>query len=131
MNEAVENILDTVLVGAMATVDENGSPRVSPVHFARLEDSIIWMSSRASHHADNAIRDGRLDFVAWNDQKQGVFLYTAARVLPEERLEEAYEAIVKKHGSVRPKSGDLEIYISPIGQIDENSTTQDVWHFIA
>lgn len=131
MNEDVRHILDTVHVGAMATVNRDRTPWVSPLHFARLGDSIIWMSSRASRHAQNAIRSGKVEFVVWNDKRQGVFLHTTALVLPEERLEEAYRAFTKKHGSFKPKSDDLEVYISPIGQLDENSTTQNVWHFIA
>ena len=131
MNETVLDILDEVLVGAMATVNRDRTPSIAPLHFARLDDAIIWMSSRASRHAENAIRSGKVEFVVWNEQKQGVFLHTSALVLPEERLEEAYQAFAKKHGSFRPKSDDLEVYISPIGRLDENSTTQNMWHFIA
>ena len=131
MNETAKNILDTVPVGAMATVNRDRTPWVSPLHFAILDDAIIWMSSRASKHAQNAIRSGKVEFVVWNDQKQGVFLRTTALVLLEERLEEAYAVFAKKHGGFKPKSDDLEVYISPIGQLDENSTTQNMWHFVA
>lgn len=131
MTELAQNILDTVPVGAMATVDRDRSPRVSPLHFSRLGDCIIWLSSRSSHHAENAIRSGKVEFVVWNDQKQGVYLHTSALVVPEERLDEAYAAFAKKHGEFRPKSDDIEVYMSPIGKLDENSTTQNTWHFIA
>lgn len=131
MNETAQHILDTVPVGAMATVNSDRTPAIAPLHFARLGDDIIWMSSRATKHAENAIRSGKVEFVAWNDKKQGVFLHTTARVLPEEQLEAAYGAFAKKHGNFRPKSDDMEVYVSPIGQVDENSTTQNVWHFIA
>ena len=131
MNETAQNILDTVPVGVMATVNRDRTPSIAPLHFARLGDSIVWMSSRATKHAENAVRTGKVEFVVWDDKKQGVFLHTTALVLPDERLEEAYQEFAKKHGSFRPKSDDLEVYISPIGKIDENSTTQNVWHFIA
>lgn len=131
MNKDVEQLLDTVPVGAMATVNRDRTPLVSPLHFAVLGDAIIWMSSRASRHAQNAIRSGRVNFVVWNDKKQGVFLHTTALILPEERLEEAYAAFARKHGNFRPKSDDIEVYISPIGTLDENSTTQNMWHFVA
>lgn len=131
MDDQVRELLDTVPVGTMATVNRDRTPAIAPLHFARLDDAIIWMSSRASRHAENAIRSGKVEFVAWNEQKQGVFLHTTAMVLPEERLEEAYEAFAKKHGGFKPKSDDLEVYISPIGELDENSTTQNMWHFIA
>lgn len=131
MNETAQEILDTVPVGAMATVNRDRTPNIAPVHFARLDDGIVWMSSRSTRHAQNAIRSGKLEFVAWNDQKQGVFLHTTALVLPKERHSEAFDAFDKKHGGFKPKSDDLEVYFSPIGTIDENSTTQNVWHFVA
>ena len=71
MNKDVEQLLDTVPVGAMATVNRDRTPLVSPLHFAVLGDAIVWMSSRASRHAQNAVRSGRVDFVVWNDKKTG------------------------------------------------------------
>ena len=44
MNELAKEILDTVEVGALATVDADRTPLVTPIHFARLDDSIIWIS---------------------------------------------------------------------------------------
>ncbi|OYX41505.1 hypothetical protein B7Y94_05015 [Candidatus Saccharibacteria bacterium 32-49-12] len=58
MNEEVKSILDTVHVGVMATVNRDRTPAVAPLHFARLDDSIIWISSRTSRHAQNAMRTG-------------------------------------------------------------------------
>ena len=90
---------------------------------------VIQPNPQLSKTVDNYT--GKVEFVVWNDKKQGVFLHTTALVLPEDKLEEAYEAFAAKHGNFRPKSEDLEVYISPIGTIDENSTTQNVWHFVA
>ena len=78
MNKEIFEILQTVPVGAMATVNRDRTPLVSPLHFAVLGDATVWMSSRASRHAQNAVRSGRVDFVVWNDKKQGVFLHTTA-----------------------------------------------------
>ena len=131
MNEAVKDILDTVPVGVMATVNRDRTPAVAPLHFARLDDSIIWISSRASRHAQNAMRTGRLEFVVWNDKKQAVYLNTSALVVSKDKEPEALQAYAEKFGEFRPKSDDVEIYISPIGKVDENSTTQNMWHFVA
>ena len=43
----------------------------------------------------------------------------------------ALEAYGRKFGEFKPKGDTVEVYLSPIGQRDENSTTQNMWHFIA
>ena len=44
MNEQVKQLLDTVHVGVMATVNRDRTPLATPLHFARMDDSIIWIS---------------------------------------------------------------------------------------
>lgn len=131
MNETVINILDTVHVGAMATVNHDRTPLVTPLHFARMNDKVIWISDRSTRHAQNAILTGKVEFVVWNEKKQAVYLHTTARVASGETQAQALEAYAKKFGDFKPKGDAVEVYISPIGKLDENSTTQNMWHFIA
>lgn len=131
MNDDIRHLLDTVHVGVMATVNRDRTPSLAPLHFARMDDSIVWISSRTTRHAQNAIRSGKVEFVVWNDKKQAVFLHTTARVASGNDEVQAREAYAKKFGDFQPKGDDIEVYISPIGTLDENSTTQNMWHFIA
>ena len=89
MNELAKEILDTVEVGALATVNADRTPLVTPIHFARLDDSIIWISEPTARHSVNAFRSGKAEFVVW------------------------------------------ELYIAPIGKLDEKTTTGSWLHFIA
>ena len=77
------------------------------------------------------IRSGKVEFVVWNDKKQAVYLHTTALVASDRDEELALEAYAKKFGDFKPKGDLVEVYISPIGQLDENSTTQNMWHFVA
>ena len=43
MNELAKEILDTVEVGALATVNVDRTPLITPLHFARFGNSIIWI----------------------------------------------------------------------------------------
>ena len=131
MNEQVKQLLDTVHVGAMATVNRDRTPLATPLHFARMDDAIVWISSRDTRHAQNAVRTGKLEFVVWNDEKQAVYLNTTVMVASDNDEKLALEAYAKKFGDFKPKGETIEVYISPIGELDENSTTQNVWHFIA
>lgn len=131
MNTEATTILDSVPVGAMATVNRDRTPLVTPLHFARLDDSIVWISDRGTRHAQNAIRSGKVEFVVWNEKKQAVFLKTTALVVAPEDEARALAAYAQKFGDFKPKGETVEVYISPIGVLDENSTTQNMWHFVA
>ena len=76
MNELAKEILDTVEVGALATVNVDRTPLVTPLHFARFGNSIIWISEPTARHSENAFRNGKAEFVVWDDKKRAVFLKT-------------------------------------------------------
>lgn len=74
MNNTTKEILDKVQVGALATVNRDRTPLITPLHFARYKnDNIIWISDRGSRHSSNAFRNGRAEFVVWDEQKRAVF----------------------------------------------------------
>ena len=131
MNEIAQNILDTVHVGALATVHRDNSPLVTPLHFAVLGDTIIWISSLSSRHARNALDNKYVEFVVWDATKRAVYLRTKVTILPEHQKDEAMKAFAAKHGDFMPKFDDGEIFTMPIGHIDENSTTGNWLHYIA
>lgn len=131
MNDEAKQILDTVYVGAMATVMKDGSPHATAIHFARHEDSIVWISPGWTRHAKNAVRSGKLSFVVWDDQKRAVHLTTNAQPVSDEEREKVLESYKKKLGDFLPPLDDLTFYLSPIGKLDENNTTQNIWHFVA
>ncbi len=132
MDKITTDILDTVEVGALATVNRDRTPLITPLHFVRYKnDNIIWISDRQSRHAVNAYRSGVVEFVVWNDQKSAVFLTTKVRELPEEEEVAALEAYANKLGDFMPRVENRQIYIMPIGQLDEKNTTGNWRHYIA
>jgi len=131
MNDEAKKLLDAVEVGAMATINRDRTPLVTPLHFARLDDSIIWISEPDARHTENAMRTGKLEFVVWDAKKRAVYLKTSVMRLPDEDKDRAMQAYKDKLGDFLPCSDRREIYISPIGQLDDNSTTGNWWHFVA
>ena len=89
MNELAKEILDTVEVGALATVNVDRTPLVTPLHFARLGDSIVWISEPTARHSENAFRNGKAEFVVWDDKKRAVFLKTNVTELSESEKDAA------------------------------------------
>ena len=131
MNELAKEILDTVEVGALATVNVDRTPLVTPLHFARFGDSIIWISEPTARHSENAFRNGKAEFVVWDDKKRAVFLKTNVAELPESEKEAAMAAYKEKLADFMPRCQNPQIYIAPIGELDEKTTTGNWLHFIA
>lgn len=131
MNELAKEILDTVEVGALATVNADRTPLVTPLHFARLDDSIIWISEPTARHSVNAFRSGKAEFVVWDDKKRAVFLTTNVTELSESEKEAAMAAYKKKLPNFMPRCQNPQLYIAPIGKLDEKTTTGSWLHFIA
>ena len=131
MNELAKEILDTVEVGALATVNVDRTPLITPLHFARFGNSIIWISEPTARHSENAFRNGKAEFVVWDDKKRAVFLKTNVTELPESEKEAAMAAYKEKLADFMPRCQNPQIYIAPIGELDEKTTTGNWLHFIA
>ena len=131
MNELAKEILDTVEVGALATVNVDRTPLVTPLHFACFGNSIIWISEPTARHSENAFRNGKAEFVVWDDKKRAVFLKTNVTELPESEKEAAMAAYKEKLADFMPRCQNPQIYIAPIGELDEKTTTGNWLHFIA
>ncbi len=131
MNELAKEILDTVEVGALATVNADRTPLVTPLHFARFGNSIIWISEPTARHSENAFRNGKAEFVVWDDKKRAVFLKTNVIELPESEKEAAMAAYKEKLADFMPRCQNPQMYIAPIGELDEKTTTGNWLHFIA
>mgnify|MGYP001737578781 FL=1 len=131
MNELAKEILDTVEVGALATVNIDRTPLVTPLHFARFGNSIIWISEPTARHSENAFRNGKAEFVVWDGKKRAVFLKTNVTELPESEKEAAMAAYKEKLADFMPRCQNPQIYIAPIGELDEKTTTGNWLHFIA
>ncbi len=131
MNELAKEILDTVEVGALATVNVDRTPLVTPLHFVRLGDSIVWISEPTARHSENAFRNGKAEFVVWDDKKRAVFLKTNVTELPESEKEAAMAAYKEKLDDFIPRCQNPQIYVAPIGELDEKTTTGNWLHFIA
>ena len=131
MNELAKEILDTVEVGALATVNVDRTPLITPPHFARFGNSILWISEPTARHSENAFRNGKAEFVVWDDKKRAVFLKTNVTELPESEKEAAMAAYKEKLADFMPRCQNPQIYVAPIGELDEKTTTGNWLHFIA
>jgi len=69
--------------------------------------------------------------VVWDDKKRAVFLKTNVTELPESEKEATMAAYKEKLADFMPRCQNPQIYIAPIGELDEKTTTGNWLHFIA
>lgn len=132
MDKITTEILDTVEVGALATVNRDRTPLITPLHFARMGEEIVWISDRDSCHSYNAFRTGKAEFAVWDEKKNAVFLTTTVREVTDDvEKATALEAYRAKLGDFMPVVENAQIYAAKIGTLDEKTTTENWLHYIA
>lgn len=131
MDEISKNILDTVLIGALATVNQDGSPLITPLHFARMEDYIIYITDENSQHSKNTERGERVEFSAWNDQKQAIYIKSIVEKIPKNELEKSEICYKNKLADFKPNLKNPAYYKVKIGIPDEKYE-RGIWqHYIS
>lgn len=112
----------------VSTVNEDGSPWASPVHFAYDDSRLYWLSPDATQHSQNILRDDRV-FVTIFDSRQTVaepadrgalYVRTIATKLSgddELRAREVYADRFADEDN-RRVSTSVGIYGAPLGELD-------------
>lgn len=131
MDELGKNILDTVQVGALATTSPDGAPLATPLHFARMDDHIIWITDKNSKHAKNSANGNRVEFVVWDDQKRAVYLKTSVKEVKEDEIEAARKSYIGKLSDFLPKLPNPQFYKAPIGELDQDYPAGNWQHYIS
>lgn len=98
-------LLNDIRYAAMATVDEDGSPRNSP-YFFMINDGrteLYWGSHPSSQHSKNILRTGQLYVVLYRDDDPGGLYISCenGRIAANDELTRA----LKKHNEIRVRSG--------------------------
>lgn len=132
IRQQIEEILTTVRVASMATVNEDGSPHNSPLVFLYDQNMkhVFWASDPISQHAQNVLRTRQAYFTVFDSRvgRVGLYLKTSGgKIVTGSELEQALEI----HNHFRAKLGKpaiaLEYYQGESPQRMWQSTVQQVW----
>lgn len=126
MKSDILPIISTVKVGSLATINTDGSPWNTPLHFAVGDEVIVWLSSDASQHSQNIARDDRVSIVLWSNTEvenvKGVYVQSrASRVEGAEEVA-ARQLYAECFGSIPDKFLAGETYVAPLGDINTTKT---------
>lgn len=109
----MKDMLEDVRVGCVATVDNDGAPRATPVHFAIWNNQVIWLSPAQTHHSQNIARDGTVSFVAWESPLRSIAVTTTAHAVEGADAEVLIEKYRAKLGA-SPKLDGATVYVAEI-----------------
>lgn len=127
MNSDMLPIVASRLVGAIATVNVDGSPWVTPLHFAFSDDMVIWLSLEETQHSQNIARDPRVSITLWSEEEvsnvKGVYIQSIAHKV-EGVMEVAARAryAARFGGKIPEKFVDGATYCAPLGDINTTKT---------
>lgn len=133
MNEEVRAIFDANLVGAIATVNEDGSPWVSPLHIVTDERAVYWFSTEDKQHSLNVERDPRVSLTLFSSDlsrgPKGVYINGNADKLDVAATTEAKKLLEAKIGFLPQSFVDATGYRLTLGEINRGKTTGNCWYF--
>lgn len=131
--EAVQAIFEANLVGAIATVNEDGSPWVSPVHIVADDEAVYWFSTEDKQHSQNVARDPRVSLTLFSPDlskgPKGVYINGKVTKLDVATATEAKKLLEAKIGFLPQSFVEATGYRLEIGELNRGKTTGNCWYF--
>lgn len=133
MNEQVKAIFQENHLGVLATLNEDGSPRATPIHLVSDNQFVYWFSSEQTVHSENIVRDSRASIALFSPDTskgpEGVYLHGKVEQLDDNERQEARDIFVGRLGSMPPVFENWSAYRLSIGTLDEQKSTGSCWYF--
>lgn len=133
MSDEARAILNENLIGAVATVNEDGSPWISPLHIFSDNEAVYWFSLEDKQHSRNIERDPRVSLALSSTDvsrgPRGVYFNGKATKLDVEETTKAKKLIEAKIGKMIAAFETATAYRLPIGQFNSSKSTGNCWYF--
>ena len=133
MTDDVRAIFSENLVGAIATINDDGTPWVSPVHIVNDDTAVYWFSMEDKQHSQNVARDPRVSLSLFSPDlsrgPKGVYINGNAEILDVTATTEAKKLLEAKIGFLPQNFVDATAYRLAIGEINRGKTTGNCWYF--
>lgn len=133
MNDEVRTILQDNLVGSIATLNEDGSPWVTPVHVVSDDEAVYWFSKETVQHSLNVARDPRVSLTLFSPDlsrgPKGVYINGVVDKLDVAATTEAKKLLEAKIGFLPPNFVEATGYRLKIGELNRGKSTGNCWYF--
>ncbi len=129
----VQTVLAENLVGSIATVNEDGSPWVSPVHIFSDHEAVYWFSTEDKQHSLNLDRDSRVSLTLFSPDAskgpKGIYINGSVEKLDADKTAEAKQLMVTRIGKILPVFETATAYRLPFGVLNSSKSTGNCWYF--
>ena len=119
MTDDVRAIFSENLVGAIATINDDGTPWVSPVHIVNDDTAVYWFSMEDKQHSQNVARDPRVSLSLFSPDlsrgPKGVYINGNAEILDVTATTEAKKLLEAKIGFLPQKPRQFPSSAQPPG----------------
>lgn len=133
MTEQVQQVFDESVLGTIATVNEDGSPWISPLHMLTDGQAVYWFSKETTIHSQNIARDNRVSLSLFSPDTskgpKGVYVNGRAEKLVGEADAAARKVAAGRLGSLPPVFDVASAYRLPLGQFNDQKSTGNCWYF--
>ena len=133
MTDEARAILDDNLIGSIATINEDGSPWVSPVHIVADDEAVYWFSKETVQHSQNVARDHRVSLTLFSTElsrgPKGIYVQGEVEKLDVDATTEARKLLEAKIGFLPPNFLEATGYRLKIGEFNRGKSTGNCWYF--
>jgi nitroimidazol reductase NimA-like FMN-containing flavoprotein (pyridoxamine 5'-phosphate oxidase superfamily) len=135
VNDSVKAILGGSILGVLATVNDDGSPRATPLHFFYDATGLYWFSQKNTQHAINCRGGARVSLSVFSpDESEGIKgVYVSGTVEEIDATTPRYEAARKlveaRLGVIPPVFEGATAYFVPFGKLDTKKSYGNCWYF--
>ena len=133
MTDEARALLNENLVGAVATINADGSPWISPVHIFSDDEAVYWFSDENRQHSMNVEKDPRVSLTLFSPDAsrgpKGIYINGTVSKLDVAATTEAKQLIEAKIGKIIPVFEKATAYRLPIGVFNSSKSTGNCWYF--
>lgn len=128
MNPQIREILDSIPVVHLATINKQGTPWASVLHFAADDEYVYWFSADDAQHSQNIDRDPKVSLNVWNrgDELEGVYIQTKAELAPDRG--DAIQAYQSKFSDLPGSVASQNAYRAALGNLDLAKTRDSLFY---
>jgi len=128
-----QDILSQNVLGSIATVSEDGSPWVTPLHVFSDGRAVYWFSSERADHSQNIAREPLASLVVWlpdtNEGPKGFYLNGTVAKLSEAESDQARTLVEARLGTIPAVFASAPAYKMSIGVKNEDKSRGKCWYF--
>ena len=125
--------LDEVYRGALATINDDGSPCVIPLHLFHDDGVVYWFSSPETRHSQNIERDPRVSATLWTtpegETPKALYVQTRASHLGDAARSYAVQVAEERLGTLPDVFKEADAYSLALGTLDEARSSENRWYF--